>query len=213
MIVYLAMFFVVFEILSTIFNNYFYNILLFGMSFPLNISVVFFCISFFILDIVTELYDDRIANKLIYGKILCQITFFIFGYIGIYGANLANTQLATVISSTPIMVFNSIIASLIGYKLTTKIMQNLKVKYSGQYLILRYLSSSLPGELAFSLIFSVLSFSMGRSISQLISIFITLSLIKFALSVIFSLLVTPITNLIRLYCPAANTITRFMPFT
>ena len=88
MLVYLAMAFAVFEILSTVFNHYFYDVSLYGIVFPLNISVVFFCFSFFILDITTEIYNNREADKLIYGKIMCQFIFVFFGKIGIVGAGL-----------------------------------------------------------------------------------------------------------------------------
>ncbi len=37
MIVYLAMCFAVFEILSTVFNQYFYDVSIFGFNFPLTL--------------------------------------------------------------------------------------------------------------------------------------------------------------------------------
>jgi uncharacterized PurR-regulated membrane protein YhhQ (DUF165 family) len=101
MIVYLSMVFVVFETLSMIFNQYFLDIPLFGTFFPLNISVMFFCLGFFILDMVTELYSTHIANKLIYGKVICQIAFLGFAEIGIVGAGLQGTQLSQIIATTP----------------------------------------------------------------------------------------------------------------
>ena len=132
MLVYLAMIFAVFEILSTVFNQYFYDVVIFGVTFPLNISVVFFCLAFFILDITTEIYNNREADKLIYGKIICQLIFVIFGGTGIIGAGLKETQLAGIISTTPFMIFNAMVASLIGYKLTTQIMQKMKIAYEGR---------------------------------------------------------------------------------
>ena len=86
MLSYLAMIFAIFEIFSTIFNSYFYDITLYGITFPLNVSVIFFCLAFFVLDITTEIYNNHAADKLIYGKMICQITFVIFGKIGILGA-------------------------------------------------------------------------------------------------------------------------------
>jgi len=168
---------------------------------------------FFVLDLVTEIYNKKIADKLIYGKILCQILFALFGEIGVIGANLQDSQLSQIIIVTPKMIFYSIIASFFGYKLTTSLMQSLKLRYNGQFLMLRYLCSTLPGELVFSLIFSILSFSTGRSLSQFFMIFLVLSGIKIILSIIFSILIIPITNFIKLFCSRHNEIVEYVAFT
>jgi uncharacterized PurR-regulated membrane protein YhhQ (DUF165 family) len=210
--IYLAMVFIVFELLSMIFNQYFQDIHLMGTVFPLNISVVFFCCGFFILDVVTELYDSNEASKLIYGKIICLILFVSFARIGIVGAGLQSTQLSQIISTTPLMIFNGAIASLIGYKITTGIMQNLKLYYQGRYLVFRYLSSTLPGEISFSLVFTILSYSSGRGFSQTAAIFVSLTIVKIALSLIFALLVVPITNLLIYFGGEESTYDEILPF-
>lgn len=185
MIVYLGMCFAVFEILSTIFNQYFYDVSLFGYVFPLNVSVVFFCIGFFILDVTTEIYNKKMADKLIYGKMMCQLIFVIFGLIGINGAGLKNSQLDSVISTTPEMIFNGMMASLIGYKITTSIMQKMKLIYRGRMLPFRYICSSLPGEIIFSLVFAGLSFFHGRTLADFLMVFMALTFVKIVLSVLF----------------------------
>ena len=86
------------------------------------------------MDITTEIYNNPAADKLIYGKLICQLIFVVFGEIGIIGANLKDSQLADIISTTPIMIFNGMIASLFGYKLTTTIMQKMKIAYQGRLL-------------------------------------------------------------------------------
>jgi len=213
MIVYLAMAFAIFEILSTIFNQYFYDITFFGVVFPLNISVVFFCLGFFVLDITTEIYNNKMADKLIYGKIICQIIFVLFGQMGIIGAGLQNTQLDKIISTTPIMIFNGMIASLIGYKITTAIMQRMKVIYKGRYLPFRYLCSSLPGEIIFTLVFAVLTFFHGRTLTNFMMIFLTLTLVKLAFSFVFSLIVIPVTAIIKYFSDVQQDRIEFIPFT
>lgn len=213
MIVYLAMCFAVFEILSTVFNQYFYEVNLFGIIFPLNISVVFFCVGFFILDITTEIYNKREADKLIYGKMLCQLIFVIFGLIGINGAGLKNSQLASIISTTPQMIFNGMVASLIGYSLTTSIMQRMKIIYRGKMLPLRYICSSLPGEIVFSLVFASLSFFHGRTLSEFLMVFLTLTAVKIVLSLLFSLIVIPVTAFIRYFSGLRQDVIEYVPFT
>lgn len=213
MLVYLAMTFAIFEILSTIFNQYFYDVSLFGITFPLNISVVFFCLGFFVLDITTEIYNNKVADKLIYGKLICQIIFVLFGEIGIIGAGLQHSQLAAIISTTPIMMLNGMIASVVGYKITTSIMQKMKMVYRGRLLPLRYICSSLPGEIIFSLVFASLSFFHGRTFREFIMVFLTLTLVKIVLSFLFSLVVIPVTSIIRYFSDSRQDILEFVPFT
>lgn len=213
MLIYLSILFITFEILSTIFNHYFYDITIFGIIFPVNISVIFFCIGFFLLDIVTEIYTNKEADQLIYGKILCQIIFVTFGKLGIVGAGLQNSQLDHIISTTPSMILNGIIASLIGYKITTSLMQKLKILYNGRFLPFRYICSSLPGEIIFSLIFSSLSFSHNKTIYQFIMIFISLTIFKIILSFLFSLIIIPITRAIKYLSNHPQETIEFMPFT
>lgn len=197
MLIYLSMIFVAFETLSILFNQYFLNIDVIGIKFPLNISVIFFCFDFFILDVVTEIFNKKTANKLINGKIICQIIFVLFGAIGIIGSGQQGSQLSQIIKITPFMIFNSVIASVIGYKITISLMQKLKVFYHGKYLIFRYLFSVLPGEIVFSLIFSALSFSHGRNLEEFTLIFMSLTTVKIVFSLFFSGLLVPITNILR----------------
>lgn len=213
MLIYLAMAFAIFEILSTIFNQYFYDVILFGIAFPLNVSVVFFCLGFFVLDITTEVYNNREADKLIYGKILCQIIFVFFGEFGVIGAGLQGSQLDKIISTTPIMMFNGMVASLIGYKITTAIMQRLKIIYRGRLLPFRYICSSLPGEIIFTLVFASLSFFHERTLHEFMMVFFTLTLVKIILSFFFSLVVIPITGIIRYFSDLQQDRIEFIPFT
>lgn len=213
MIIYFAMIFIVFEILSMIFNQYFIDFQILGINFPFNISVIFFCIGFFILDLVTELYNKKVADKLIYGKIGCQILFVLFGLIGLNGSGLINSQLATILKTTPFMILNAVIASFIGYKITISIMQYLKIRYEGKFLMLRYLWSTLPGEIAFTLIFSALSFSQRRTPPEFFLVVVSLTVVKFFLSLIFSVIIVPITNILKfIQAKSSNQLVEFIPF-
>jgi uncharacterized PurR-regulated membrane protein YhhQ (DUF165 family) len=95
------------------------------------------------------------------------------------------------------MIFNGVIASIVGYKITVYLMQKMKIIYRGKYLMMRYLCSTLPGEIVFSLIFSALSFSKGKTLAEFCMIFLSLSLVKLVLSLLFSVLVVPLTSLLR----------------
>ncbi|GAB4224469.1 MAG: hypothetical protein Tsb005_21610 [Gammaproteobacteria bacterium] len=197
MLIYITTLFITFELLSILFNQFFYKYYISGLEFNVNISVVFFCISFFFLDIVAELYGEKIADKLIFAKLLAQFCFIMFGYIAIIVNHLYPSQLAFVIYQTPSMMINGMIASFIGYKVTLKILQKLRLLYQGKYLTLRYLFSTVPGEIIFSFIFSLLSFAKGRSIGEYISIFTTLTIFKVIFSLIFSVLASFLTRAIK----------------
>jgi len=212
MIIYLSMLFVVFETLSMIFNQFFTKVSILGIDFPLNISVMFFCLGFFILDMVTELYNNNIANKIIYGKVICQIAFIIFAEIGIMGSGLQDTQISQIVDTTPWMILNGIVASIIGYKITINIMQKLKIVYHGKHLMMRYLCSSLPGEIVFSLVFAGLSFSKGKTFTEFCLIFLSLSLIKLILSLGFSIIIVPITKILRPFAKRDMEHLSFVPF-
>lgn len=132
--------------------------------------------------------------------------------MGIAGAGLKNSQLDTIISTTPAMMFNGMVASLIGYKITTLIMQKMKIFYRGEMLPLRYICSSLPGEIIFSLIFSGLSFFSGRTLHQFIMVFFTLTVIKIILSLLFSLIIAPVTAIIRYFAGLRQDAIEYIPF-
>jgi uncharacterized PurR-regulated membrane protein YhhQ (DUF165 family) len=185
--------------LSIELNNFFNDVTLAGFEFPLNISVVFFCFTFFIIDLVTELYDNRIADYFVYSKLFAISLYVLFGNLGVMAAGITTGDIAKSFQIAPTILGYSIIASLVGYQLTGRLMQYLKIKFKGRFLFSRYLLSTLPGEIVFSLVFSFLSFSHDKSVIQTLHIFLALIVIKFFLSFIFSLVVVPITKLLRHY--------------
>jgi len=198
------MLFAVCESLSIELNNFFHNYIIFGYHFSFNVSVIFFCIGFFIIDLITELYNDKFADYFIYSKIISQFMFICFGVFGVKLANIEHGQIAETFFLAPHILFNSMFASFIGYKMTGKIMQALKIKFNGRFLFTRYLSSTLPGEITFSLIFTVLSFSHGRTFLDVMNILVGLIIVKFFLSTVFSVLVVPVTNIMRHYLKLKN---------
>lgn len=64
-IIFLSMLFAICESLSIELNNFFHVYVVFGYQFSFNVSVIFFCIGFFIIDLITELYNDRFADYFI----------------------------------------------------------------------------------------------------------------------------------------------------
>jgi uncharacterized PurR-regulated membrane protein YhhQ (DUF165 family) len=198
-IVFLAMIFSVCESLSIEFNNFFCNYFIFGYKLSFNVSVVFFCIGFFVIDLVTELYNNKFANYFIFSKIISQCVFILFGIVGVSAEKIHGGQIAHTFLVAPRILFDSMIASFFGYKVTGNLMQVLKIKFNGRFLFTRYFSSTFPGEVVFSLIFTLLSFSDKGGFLDILNIFVGLIFVKLVFSLIFSVLVVPITNLIEFY--------------
>jgi len=197
MTIILPMLFIVVEILSILFGHTFTTINFFGIEFHFIVGVIYFCLGFYILDIVTELYNDKLADKIIYSKILCQIIFVLLVQLGM---NLNHdTSQAAILQSMdfmPRMIAAGIVASLVGYKLTTTLMQHLKIRYEGRFVTFRYLISTLPGEFVFSFVYSFIFLYDEYSFSEYIKIFYSLAAAKLIFSFLFATIFKPVTRLI-----------------
>ena len=183
----LPMIFVVVEMLSMLFGHTFTTVHFLGIEFHFIVGVIYFCLGFYILDLIAELYENDLSNKVIFGKIICQIIFVLLIQLSIYLNQDPNqTEFLNSMTYMPKMIFASIIASIIGYKLTTHIMQSLKIRYEGKFITIRYLVSTLPGEFVFSLVYSFIFLYNEYSFSEYIKIFYSLAIAKFAFSLAFS---------------------------
>ena len=196
MIIILSMLFMTVEMLSMLFGHSFTQFQLFGLEINFITGVIYFCLGFWILDLITELYDDKMANLIIYGKIFCQLAFMALLHVG---GSISNNIIAQSLNFIPKMVIAGIIASLIGYKLTSFIMQKLKIKYEGKHVTFRYIVSTLPGEIIFSFIYSAIFLWHEYHGAQYIKIFYSIILAKIFFSLLFSLLFSPIKKAISFF--------------
>jgi len=70
-------------------------------------------------------------------------------------------------------------------------MSKIKISvYQSRSVFRRYIYSTLPGEIAFSFIFTLCSFSSGRSFDEVIQIFLSSCLAKIVLSTIFAIIIS-----------------------
>ncbi len=90
--IYLVIAFVVVELLSMLFNFYFIKINIAGFECNLNFSVFFFCLGFFMVDIVADKYSAIEAKKFIFYKLFSQVLFLILGNLAINVYRLEGTQ-------------------------------------------------------------------------------------------------------------------------
>lgn len=185
---YLLISFVVVELLSMIFNYYFVSLYIGKYEYHFNFSVIFFCVGFFIVDIVADQYSLQEANKFVFYKLYCQILFLILGQIaiGVYG--LADSQLSQIFNKSAWMIISSLTATYLGVHLMSSIMSYMKMnQYSGGSVFKRYLYSTIPGELLFSFIFTMFCFYTYTTYDELMHVFLTSAIAKIILSVIFAL--------------------------
>ena len=136
--IFISMLFAICTILSFQLNYFFINISILGIKFPFNVSVIFFCICFFILDLVTEIYNNKIADYFIYSKIISQFLFILFGNISVNIIGSQSDAISILFGSMYYTLFCSMVATFITYKLSSKTMQTLKIKFKGNFLFSRY---------------------------------------------------------------------------
>lgn len=189
--VFLIITYVILDILSMIFNSFFTDIAIGDYYFTVNYSILFFCMSFFIVDLVNDFFSVHEANKFFYYKIFGQVVFLILCKFSISIYGLHDSQFSKMIDESPQTILYGAIATFFGYKMMNAIMAKMKVGiYQGKSIFRRYIYSTLPGEMTFSFVFSALSFSSGRNIHELLHIISTSCVVKIILSVVFAAIIT-----------------------
>lgn len=184
---YLIIFFVVVEILSMIFNYYFIKIHIGDIEYDFNFSIIFFCLGFFVVDIVADQFSPSVANKFIFYKLFGQILFLILGKLAVIVYSLYDTQIAAILSKSLWMIFAGLVSTYVGFYIMGSIMSYMKIGvYQGTSIFMRYLCSTIPGELAFSFIFTFLCFYTYSSLNELINAFLASALVKIILSILFA---------------------------
>ena len=183
--------FVVLEISSMLFNSFFSECHLFGRTIIFNYSIVFFCLAFFIVDIMNDFFSSGEAEKFFFYKIYCQVLFLFLSYTTIYICDLKNTLISSMISESPRTIVSALIATYVGFKIMNTIMSKIKISmYQSRSVFRRYIYSTLPGEIAFSFVFTICSFSSGRSYEEVIQIFLSSCIAKIVLSTIFAVIIS-----------------------
>lgn len=184
---YLIIFFVVVELLSMIFNFYIAKINIGDFEYDLNFSIVFFCLGFFVVDIVADQFSTAEAKSFIFYKLFSQSFFLILGNVAIKVYGLEETQLAKAFNKTPLMIIAALIATYAGFYIMSSIMSHMKIGvYQGSSVFKRYLYSTVPGELVFSFVFTFLCFYNFTSFDEVMHIFVSSAIVKILFSVLFA---------------------------
>ncbi len=184
---YLIIFFVVVELLSMVFNFYFVKMDVAGVEYNFNFSIVFFCLGFFVVDIVADKFSPAEANKFIFYKLFSQSLFLILGNIAIAVYGLEETQLATALHKSPWVIVAGLVSTYMGFYVMSTIMSYMKMGvYQGASVFRRYFYSTIPGELLFSLVFTFLCFYKFSSFEESLHMFMASAVAKIVLSALFA---------------------------
>lgn len=162
-------------------------------------GTIFFPLLYIINDILTEVYGFKASRKVIWLALACNLLLVMSLYLVVLmpspqdiGNNLAFAQ---IFSLSPRILFASIISYFFGELANATIISLLKIKMKGGYFALRAITSTIIGSFLESIIFCVLAFINRMSILEIISMIVTLTIIK----VLYELLVIPITTKIVMF--------------
>lgn len=184
---YLIIFFVVVELLSMIFNFYFIKMDIGGIAYNFNFSIVFFCLGFFLVDIVADRFSPTEAKKFIFYKLFSQSLFLVLGNVAIAVYGLEGTQLAMALHKSTWVIIAGLVATYLGFYVMSAIMSHMKRGvYQGTSVFRRYLYSTIPGELLFSLVFTFLCFYKFASFEESLHMFMASAVAKIVISALFA---------------------------
>lgn len=150
--------------------------------FDTDAGTIIFPLTFLLSDLITEVYGYKHARRAIWCGFLFNILFIVYGQIIIHlpspeypTNNAAFDQLLT-------MNIRIIFASLISYfcsePFNSYVMAKLKIKMHGHYMGIRFLISTIVASATDSFIFGALAFYGIMSNSHLVSLILTMWLLK-----------------------------------
>ncbi len=158
-----------------------------------------FPITYIFGDVLTEVYGYKNARRVIwFGLFSSLFSSLIFAAVGIlptHDSSFTKGAFETVLGFVPQIVLASLIAFFFGEFLNSFVLAKLKIATKGKFFAARAIGSTLVGQAADTLIFSVVAFGIGASAvpsEVLWSIILTNYLYKVGLEV----LLTPVTTLV-----------------
>jgi queuosine precursor transporter len=180
-----------------------------------------FPITYIFGDVLTEVYGYKNARRVIWFGLLASVfsslVFALVGVLPTFESSFTKGAFELVLGFVPQIVLASALAFFVGEFLNSYILAKLKVRTQGKYFALRAIGSTLIGQAADTVIFSVVAFGIGANAlpSQvLFGIVLTNYVYKVGLEV----LLTPVTTLVVQHLKRAEAVdsfdthTNFNPF-
>lgn len=168
-------------------------------GYPLDTGTIFFPLLYIINDIITETYGFKHSRFTIWSAIFCNV-FFLAGMsiavvIPAYDGWEHQAAFDFIYTSSPKIVFASVLAFAGGEYFNSYILSNLKNKYRGKYFAGRALTSTFIGASLESVIFSFIAFYDEISLAA----FFEMNIMLVGVKVLYELLTLPITTKIIQY--------------
>lgn len=156
-------------------------------------GTILFPLSYILGDIITEVYGFKKAKKVIFigffMSIVATLTFTLVAWLPPASGWELQAAYESIFGIVPRIVAGSLIAYLIGEIVNSYILSSLKNKTNGKYLFVRTIGSTLVAALLDTAIFSTIAFAGIIPVEVLLSLILTVYVIKVAVEII----ITPIT--------------------
>ena len=191
------------------------------LNFPA--ALIFFPLTYFFDDILTEVYGFKMSRLIIWGGFMCSMFVTFCTWTAVYlpaspiwdtNTNHGQSAYALVFQSSSRVFIASVIAYFFGEFLNSTILAKLKVMTNGKFLFLRVISSTGIGAAVDSVIFCNIAFFNIMPNHIIWKMIITIYLFKVG----YEIIALPITYLITAYLKRADKIdyydrnTKFNPF-
>jgi hypothetical protein len=164
---------------------------LFGFSF--GAGILFFPISYFFGDILTEVYGYARSRRVVWSGFIAMIFASLMSYVVVKlppaPGYLNQNAIETVFGQTPRITIASLTAFFCGEFTNSFVIAKLKLLTRGRFLWIRTIGSTIAGELVDSLIFYPVAFFGVWDNSLLIKVMFT----NYILKVLWEVLATPLT--------------------
>ena len=227
-VVFLGMMFVTFLILSNLtafkiieFNSSSVSVIhrLFG-SFDVNFpaALIFFPLTYFFDNTLTEVYGFRVSRYIIWGGLICNTIFTLGAYATVYlhPSHMWHdqSQYAVIFTSAPRIFLASALGYFCGEFLNSAMMSILKIKTLGKWLWLRVLVSTATGVSLDSVIFCHTAF-FGMVPSNIVWQMVAVQVV---FKVTYAMLILPLTYIIVRYLKKKDNVdyydftTKYNPF-
>ena len=156
------MFFTIFLIASNIRGPKLININLFSSKITFSVALLFYPLTYVCDDIVTEVYGFRVNRFIIWGGLRCNVIFMvlILAAVRIKPSVYYNGQsaFALTLDLSARIFFASVIAFFVGEFCNAILLSRTKVIFSGKFLPLRLISSTILGVIFGGLLFYEVAF-------------------------------------------------------
>ncbi|MDF1795030.1 MAG: queuosine precursor transporter [Coxiellaceae bacterium] len=151
-------------------------------------GTIIFPLTFLLSDLITEVYGYKHARRAIWCGFLFNIVFIIYGQAVIHmpnpGYQTHNLEFDSILTINSRIIFASILSYFCSEPLNSIIMAKLKVKLNGKYIGIRFVLSTIVASGMDSAIFSLFAFYNAMSKANLISLILTMWVIKVFIEII-----------------------------